>query len=189
MSLLLILTHVSVLRYLLYNAFRSISYHFRYAEVCKPGYTFGGENPAGGTLHFTQVVWKETKDLGMGKAVSERNGMTCTYVVGRYRKMGNMGGEYKDNVPQGSFTQSTCEKIQEMTDNLGKGNKKSTINETLTISDKLEKSSSAISNETSSADGNNLPSNVSAGSLDHVYLIISNYFYFPTREKLKHLLS
>ena len=125
----------------------------------------------------------------MGKAVSERNEMTCTYVVGRYKKMGNMGGEYKDNVPQGSFTQSTCEKIQEMTDNLGKGNKKSTINETLTISDKLEKSSSAISNETSSADGNSLPSNVSAGSLDHVYLIISNYFYFPTREKLKHLLS
>ena len=159
---MLILTHTFVLQYLLCNAYRPISYHFRYAEVCKPGYTFGAENPAGGTLHFTQVVWKETKELGMGKAVSERNGMTCTYVVGRYKEMGNMGGEYKDNVPQGSFAQSTCEKIQEMTDNLGKDNKKSTINETLSRSDKLEKSSPDRSNTTFS-DGNGLPSNVSAG--------------------------
>lgn len=47
-------------------------------------------------------------------ATGEKNGMTCTYVVGRYRPMGNMGGQYKDNVPKGSFTTDVCSKLKDM---------------------------------------------------------------------------
>jgi len=75
----------------------------RYNEVCKPGYTFGQQSGNGGTGHFTQVVWKESEKLGIGKADIFRDGLNCTYVVARYRPAGNMLGDYAINVPQGSF--------------------------------------------------------------------------------------
>ena len=78
----------------------------RYNEVCKPGYTFGQGSGGGGTGHFTQVVWKESVELGIGKADIDKNGMKCTYVVGRYRPAGNMMGDYAENVPQGSFNKA-----------------------------------------------------------------------------------
>ena len=78
----------------------------RYNEVCKPGYTFGQESGGGGTGHFTQVVWKESVELGIGKADIDRDGMKCTYVVARYRPAGNMRGDYVENVPQGSFNKA-----------------------------------------------------------------------------------
>ena len=61
-----------------------------------PGYDFNnpGWNANPGTGHFTQVVWKASTQLGIGKA--EKNG--CIYVVGRYSPAGNMGGQYKSNV-------------------------------------------------------------------------------------------
>ena len=40
--------------------------------------------------------------------------MTCTYVVGRYRPAGNMGGEYKEKVPKGSYTRSVCSSLDKM---------------------------------------------------------------------------
>lgn len=46
--------------------------------------------------HFTQVVWKETKEVGFGKAKSSGGRV---FVVGSYRPAGNMVGNYKDNVP------------------------------------------------------------------------------------------
>lgn len=79
----------------------------RYKEVCKPGYTFGAASPASGTLHFTQVVWKATTDLGMGFAQTERDGMNCFYAVARYRIRGNMGGQYISNVEKGLFSSIT----------------------------------------------------------------------------------
>lgn len=78
----------------------------RYNEVCDPGYTFGQPNGSPGTGHFTQVVWKESVELGIGKADVNKNGMKCTYIVGRYRPAGNMGGTYDQNVPKGSFNQA-----------------------------------------------------------------------------------
>ncbi|CAG2247939.1 unnamed protein product [Mytilus edulis] len=48
------------------------------------------------TGHFTQVVWKETKEVGFGKAKSSGGRV---FVVGSYRPAGNMVGNYKDNVP------------------------------------------------------------------------------------------
>ena len=74
--------------------------------MCKPGYTFGQESGSGGTGHFTQVVWKESKLLGIGKADIHRDDMNCTYVVARYRPAGNMMGDYAINVPQGSFNKA-----------------------------------------------------------------------------------
>ena len=79
---------------------------FRYNEVCNPGYTFGQESGSPGTGHFTQVVWKESLELGIGKADVNENGNKCTYIVGRYRPAGNMIGDYAKNVPKGSFNRA-----------------------------------------------------------------------------------
>eukprot|EP00111_Clytia_hemisphaerica_P008261 TCONS_00024097-protein len=83
-----------------------------YEEVCNPGYTFGSSEPASGTLHFTQLVWRATTDLGMGVAQTEKDGMTCFYAVARYRIRGNMGGEYVDNVKKGTFAKSMCDDLK-----------------------------------------------------------------------------
>ena len=77
--------------------------YYRYEEVCKPGYTFGSKQPASGTLHFTQLVWKASTELGMGVAEGKKDGMNCFYAVARYRVRGNMGGEYVKNVAQGIY--------------------------------------------------------------------------------------
>ena len=47
-------------------------------------------------------------------ATGKKGSMTCTYIVGRYRPAGNMGGEYKKNVPKGKFTQDVCKKTEQM---------------------------------------------------------------------------
>lgn len=51
--------------------------------------------------HFTQVVWKETKELGVGLATDG----TTTFVVGQYLPAGNVSnaGYFQRNVlPAGS---------------------------------------------------------------------------------------
>ena len=89
-------------------------YHkIRYNEVCTERYQFTNSAPYS-TLHFTQVVWAGSRELGIGMATGKKNGMTCTYVVGRYRPAGNMGRQYKANVPKGSFTQSVCSSLDKM---------------------------------------------------------------------------
>ena len=45
-------------------------------------------------------------ELGIGKADIDKDGMKCTYVVGRYRPAGNMRGDYAENVPLGSFNKA-----------------------------------------------------------------------------------
>ena len=47
-------------------------------------------------------------------ATGKKGGMTCTYVVGRYRPAGNMGGEYKEKVPKGSYSRSVCSSLDKM---------------------------------------------------------------------------
>ena len=93
----------------------------RYEEVCKPGYNFGSSSGSGGTGHFTQVVWKGSTVLGIGKADAEKNGMYCTYVVGRYKEAGNFMGKYKENVEKGSFSKDKCDKLDEMIKDMGNG--------------------------------------------------------------------
>jgi len=80
---------------------------FRYNEVCDPGYQFNAGSYNKGTGHFTQVVWKESTVLGIGRAESEEKGMKCAYIVGRYKPAGNMRGSYLQNVPKGGFDASS----------------------------------------------------------------------------------
>lgn len=63
------------------------------------------------TGHFTQVVWKDSKVLGIGKAEGERHGLKCTYVVARYKPAGNFIGQFSENVGKGSFQKSSCDKL------------------------------------------------------------------------------
>ena len=90
---------------------------FRYKEICSPGYVFGSEQP-GGAGHFTQVVWKKSTKLGIGKAVGKKNGMTCTYIVGRYRPAGNYKSQFADNVVKGSFNEGKCSDLEKDTQDI-----------------------------------------------------------------------
>ena len=67
------------------------------------------------TGHFTQVVWKKSKELGIGKATATHNGIPCTYVVGRYRPPGNYEGKFDDNVVKGSFNKGMCKELEQGT--------------------------------------------------------------------------
>ena len=46
-------------------------------------------------LHFTQLVWKASKELGMATAVAHDR----LVAVARYSPVGNYIGEFKENVP------------------------------------------------------------------------------------------
>ena len=47
------------------------------------------------TGHFTQMIWKETKEVGFGKCKNKRGEI---YVVGNYYPAGNIIGFFKYNV-------------------------------------------------------------------------------------------
>jgi len=64
-----------------------------YAEVDK--YNFKTPGFRSGTGHFTQVVWQETKELGIAKAKSDDGKI---FVVARYRPAGNFINHFQDNV-------------------------------------------------------------------------------------------
>jgi len=63
-----------------------------YSEVDHPGYSFKNSVHVRGADHFTQLVWKSTKSVGM--AVSD-DGL---YVVANYLPAGNVHNEFKSNV-------------------------------------------------------------------------------------------
>lgn len=48
--------------------------------------------------HFTQVVWKSTKKLGVGIASVKDDFWTTTYIVARYSPPGNYYGRFKQEV-------------------------------------------------------------------------------------------
>ncbi|KAJ8388814.1 hypothetical protein AAFF_G00130470 [Aldrovandia affinis] len=65
-----------------------------YSEI--KDYNFSSPGFASNTGHFTQVVWKDTTEVGVGLAT---DGQTV-YVVGQYNPAGNMSNEgyFKNNV-------------------------------------------------------------------------------------------
>ena len=63
------------------------------------------------TGHFTQVVWKSSKELGIGKATGTHDGVPCTYIVARYRPPGNYQGKFQTEVQRGSFTKEVCKNL------------------------------------------------------------------------------
>ncbi|EDO35383.1 predicted protein [Nematostella vectensis] len=64
-----------------------------YSEVSK--YKFGKPGWQSGTGHFTQVVWKGTKEVAMASAEGPDGSV---YVVGRYKPAGNVLTQFADNV-------------------------------------------------------------------------------------------
>lgn len=60
-------------------------------------HTFGTEKVNNRTLHFTQVIWKGSKELGIAMA---KNNKGETYVVANYEPRGNYIGQFVDNVPR-----------------------------------------------------------------------------------------
>ncbi|XP_023341668.1 protein PRY1 [Eurytemora carolleeae] len=64
-----------------------------YDEIKK--YQFGSEPQSSGTGHFTQVVWKESSELGVG--VASKDGRVI--VVANYNPPGNFMGKFSRNVP------------------------------------------------------------------------------------------
>uniref|UniRef100_H3AC98 GLI pathosis related 2 n=1 Tax=Latimeria chalumnae TaxID=7897 RepID=H3AC98_LATCH len=70
-------------------------------------YDFKNPGFKGNTGHFTQVVWKDTKEVGVGKAT---NGKGLFFIVGQYSPAGNMtnAGYFERNVlPKGTAIANT----------------------------------------------------------------------------------
>ena len=65
------------------------------------------------TGHFTQLVWFDSTEFGIGMAPGQQNGMPCIFVVGRFKPSGNYKGEYKKNVFKGTFDPSYCDKLRD----------------------------------------------------------------------------
>lgn len=64
-----------------------------YSEISK--HDFKNEPRSTGTGHFTQMVWKGSKEIGVGKAKTSGGKVI---VVASYRPAGNLVGSYKENV-------------------------------------------------------------------------------------------
>ncbi|CAF3900357.1 unnamed protein product [Rotaria sordida] len=70
-----------------------------YNEIKDYNFNNGGFSMKTG--HFTQVVWRSTKKLGVGVAYADEG--HSVYVVAQYSPPGNYQGQYQANVrPQGS---------------------------------------------------------------------------------------
>jgi len=63
-----------------------------YSEIDRYDFEVGGTMSAG---HFSQVVWKDSTEIGIGKAMTSDNKII---VVANYDPAGNFMGKYKDNV-------------------------------------------------------------------------------------------
>jgi len=63
-----------------------------YSEISKHDFS---RDHQPGTGHFTQIVWKGSKEFGIGKAKSSDGKCFC---VGSYRPAGNMVGSWAENV-------------------------------------------------------------------------------------------
>ena len=68
---------------------------FWYAEVNKYDFSSPGFSLENG--HFTQLVWRKTREIGIGCARSE-NGDGLSYVVARYWPPGNVVTAFEENV-------------------------------------------------------------------------------------------
>ncbi|XP_003726109.2 uncharacterized protein LOC100892542 [Strongylocentrotus purpuratus] len=64
-----------------------------YQESSK--YDFSSPGFRQGTGHFSQIVWKSSKEFGIGKAVT-KDGKVI--IVGNYKPPGNMSGNFPENV-------------------------------------------------------------------------------------------
>jgi len=92
----------------------------RYDEVCQ--YNFNKHRYQSGLGHFTQIIWKASTELGIGKYTGRSGRWTCTYIVARYKDAGNVNSAryFKSNVSKGSFRKSYCNTIADKSVGEGK---------------------------------------------------------------------
>ena len=66
----------------------------------EPNYNYATGTSNGGVIgHFTQMVWKDTEEIGCAERTRQRDdGWTYTYSVCRYNPTGNWIGEYTEQV-------------------------------------------------------------------------------------------
>ena len=90
--------------------FEIFFFYHRYDEVCS--HNFYDEAYQDKSGHFSQLVWNATRELGVGKAMGTKFGMNCTFIVARYRPLGNIGSEFAHDVTKGNFDSSYCSNVQ-----------------------------------------------------------------------------
>lgn len=66
-----------------------------YDEISLYNYNAPGFSSATG--HFTQVIWRDSKKLGIAKAENSKGQI---FVVANYDPPGNYQGQFKENVPR-----------------------------------------------------------------------------------------
>ena len=62
-----------------------------YNEIQKYTYSKLGESNWAETAHYTQMIWKNTKEIGVGISACPAGGVV---VVANYNPAGNYSGEY-----------------------------------------------------------------------------------------------
>ncbi|XP_071485373.1 Golgi-associated plant pathogenesis-related protein 1-like [Diadema antillarum] len=67
-----------------------------YDEISRYNFS-GGGGFSSGTGHFTQLVWKKSRRMGIGVAVNPKN-RNQVFSVFNYEPAGNVQGQYKENV-------------------------------------------------------------------------------------------
>lgn len=80
-----------------------------YDEVCSHNFFNQAYQDKSG--HFSQLVWNATRELGVGKAMGTKFGMNCTFIVARYRPLGNVGSEFATDVSKGNFDSTYCSHV------------------------------------------------------------------------------
>ena len=64
-----------------------INLYLRYDEVCDPKFSFSKLNDPDSRA-FTQLVWRDSSVLGIGKATTKNKNDTCTFIVALYKPPG-----------------------------------------------------------------------------------------------------
>ena len=80
---------------------------YRYSEVCT--YDWNKRTLQPQSRNFMQIVWKGTKELGIGRAHGMHHGLPCTFVVARYKPGLPSVLGHNDQMTRGIFTPSYCD--------------------------------------------------------------------------------
>ncbi|EDO35607.1 predicted protein [Nematostella vectensis] len=90
------------------TGFEAVKYW--YQTVCHNNWVSPGLNDK--SRPFTNMIWKSSKRLGIGRAsFKTKGGYNCTVMVARYSPEGSRGGsnKYSDNVNQGHYVPTSCQ--------------------------------------------------------------------------------
>lgn len=88
---------------LLIDSLSLVGLLIRYEEACFHNFSIHAFQKGSG--HFSQLVWKATEVIGVGRAFGEKWGMNCTFIVARYFPKGNVDTimAFMENVENGTF--------------------------------------------------------------------------------------